>query len=169
MGSEHGLQSSGKGGTDMFDWGVRRDSLWDEFRRIQRGLDDLARHAGGAARSPLDPWVRTARIFPLLNVVKSDDSFVVTAEIPGMDTGDLDIKVEGDTLTLKGERKPEQLGDDVSYHRRERASGTFQRSLTLPSNVEPEEVKANYADGVLTITLPLAKSARPKQISITTG
>jgi HSP20 family protein len=152
----------------MFDWGVRRDPFWDEFTRIQRGLDDLARRISGTTRSPFEPWVGTARIFPLLNVVETDDAFVVTAEIPGMEIGDLDIKVEGDTLTLKGERKPEEPAQGVSYHRRERAYGTFQRSLTLPNSVEADEVKANYANGVLTITLPPAKSARPKQVAVTT-
>jgi HSP20 family protein len=152
----------------MFGWGLRRDPFWSEFTRIQRGLDDLARQMTGAGRSYFDPWIRTARIFPLLNVVKTDNSFIITAEIPGIDPDDLEVKVEGDTLTLKGERKPEQLGEGVSYHRRERTSGTFHRSLSLPSNVESEEVKANYTDGILTITLPMAKAELPKQIAVTT-
>jgi HSP20 family protein len=152
----------------MFRWGLARDPMWSEFNRIQRNLDDSARHMGGIARSPFEQVWRTGAIFPALNVTKVDNSYVVTAEIPGVHADNLDIKVEGDTLTIKGERKPEYLGEGISYHRKERTSGTFQRSLTLPSNVEPDEVKANYEDGGLTITLPIAKSAQPKQISVTT-
>ena len=152
----------------MFRWRLGRDPIWAEFSRIQRHLDDLARNMGGAARSPFEHVWRPGAIFPALNVTKWDNSYVVTAEIPGMQAENLDIKVEGETLTIKGERKPENLGEGVSYHRKERATGTFQRSLTLPSNVEPDDVKANYEDGVLTITIPMAKSAQPKQIAVTT-
>lgn len=153
----------------MLHWGTRRDPLWSEFGRIQRSLDDLARQMGGMTRSSFEPWLTTARIFPPVNVAKENNSYVVMAEIPGMNPGNLDIKVEGDTLTLKGERQREKMPDGVSYHRKERATGTFQRSLTLPSKVEPDAVKASYTDGVLTITLPIERSARPKQISVTEG
>jgi len=153
----------------MFRWGLARDPIWAEFSRMQRHLDDVARRMGGTMRSPFEDLWRSGAIFPALNVTKTENSYVVTAEIPGIQPENLDIKVEGETLTLKGERKPEDLGSGVSYHRKERTSGTFQRSLTLPSNVEPDEVEANYSDGVLTITLPIAKSAQPKQIAITTG
>ena len=152
----------------MFRWGLVRDPMWAEFNRIHRNLDDLARHMGGVARSPFEQVWRTGAIFPALNVTKVENSYVVTAEIPGVNADNLDIKVEGDTLTIKGERKPEDLGEGVSYHRKERTSGNFQRSLTLPSNVESDEVKANYENGLLTITLPIAKSAQPKQIAIAT-
>ena len=151
----------------MFGWGLARDPLWAEFGRMQRNLDDLARYLGGARKSPFQHVWSTGPIFPALNVTKTENAYVVSAEIPGVNTEDLDIKVEGDTLILRGERKPENLGEGVSYHRKERASGTFQRSLTLPTSVEPDEVKANFADGVLTITLPVAQAAQPKQISIT--
>jgi HSP20 family protein len=152
----------------MFRWGLVTDPVWSEFSRIQRNLDHLFHQMGGVPRSPFEQVWRTGAIFPALNVTKEEDSYVVTAEIPGMHAENLDIKVEGDTLILKGERKPEELGEGVSYHRRERPSGTFHRSLTLPSKVEPEEVKASYSDGVLTITLPMEKSAQPKQITVTT-
>ncbi|MGC8659738.1 MAG: Hsp20/alpha crystallin family protein [Desulfomonilaceae bacterium] len=152
----------------MFYWNATRGPAWSEFRRMQRDLDNLARQMSLTTRAPLDPWLTTAYIFPAVNVVKEGGSYVATAEIPGINPGDLEIKVEGDTLTIKGERKPEELGEGVSYHRKERASGTFQRSLTLPRKVEANEVKARYTDGILTITLPIEKSAQPKQIPVTT-
>lgn len=150
----------------MFRWRIGKDPLWGEFDRLQRGMDELFSALGGARKPAWEPFWREARLFPLLNVWEKDDSFVVTAEIPGMKTEDLEINVEGDTLTLKGERKPYDAGHGASYHRRERASGTFQRSLTLPGKVDPEQVKATYKDGVLTIALRKQPAAVPKQITI---
>jgi HSP20 family protein len=108
------------------------------------------------------------RLFPLLNVRDARESFVVTAEIPGMKTDDLEIKIEGDTLTLKGERKPEDVGVNASYHRRERATGVFQRSMTLPGKVDADKVNATYKNGVLTVTLAKEKAAVPRQITVKT-
>jgi HSP20 family protein len=129
-------------------------------------MDDLLNVVTGTRRPLLDPLWRGARLFPLLNVRDVDESFVVTAEIPGMKSEDLEIKIEGDTLTLKGERKPQEIGEEISYHRRERATGTFQRSLTLPSKVDAENVNATYKDGVLTVTLQKEKAAQPRQITV---
>jgi HSP20 family protein len=130
-------------------------------------MDELFTALSGTRKPAWEPFWREARLFPLLNVKETDNAFVVTAEIPGMKTEDLEIHVEGDTLTLKGERKPYDAGQDASYHRRERASGTFQRSLTLPTKVDAEQVKATYKDGVLTISLTKEPAAVPKQIEIT--
>ncbi|HMK36384.1 MAG TPA: Hsp20/alpha crystallin family protein [Desulfomonilaceae bacterium] len=151
----------------MVRWRLGRDPLWGEFDRLQRDMNDLFGALSGTRRGFTDTLWSGARLFPLLNVIEADDHFVVSAEIPGMKTDDLEIKIEGDTLSLKGERKPYEIGEDESYHRRERATGTFQRSLTLPTRVDPEGVKATYKDGVLIITLHKEKSALPKQITIT--
>jgi HSP20 family protein len=141
--------------------------MWTDYQRLQRQMDDLF----NAMRSPTTPrtplWGQ-ASLFPLLNVVEKGNAFVVTAEIPGLKLDDVEIKVEGDTLALKGERKPLDLGDKASFHRRERAAGRFQRSLTLPRAIDPDNVKATYKNGVLTITLPVHQAAMPKQISIST-
>jgi len=143
-----------------------RDPLWGEFDRLQRGMDQLFGALAGARKPFQEPFWREAQLFPLINVKDTDASYTVTAEIPGMKTDDLEIKVEGDLLTLKGERKPFESGEGVSYHRRERATGTFQRSLTLPKRVNPENVTATYKDGVLTVTLNKEPAAVPKQIKI---
>lgn len=162
---------------------TRRLSPWEELDRLSRDMDNLWsvfgsrgtqwpyavwRDSPGAATSPAALW-RETRLFPLLNVTEKPESFVVTAEIPGMVTDDLEIRIEGDTLTLKGERKPEAISGEASYHRRERAVGSFQRSLMLPRPVDAEKVGAVYKHGVLTITLTKEKPAQPKQISIKTG
>jgi HSP20 family protein len=154
----------------MLRWRLGRDPRWTEFDRLQKGMNDLfnALTSGGSTRTLFDPIWREARLFPLLNVREIDETYVVTAEIPGMKTEDLEIKVVGETLTLKGERKPLDIGIDASYHRRERATGTFHRSMTLQSRVDADNVKATYKDGVLIITLEKEKVAQPKQITITT-
>ncbi len=150
----------------MYGWRFRRDPAWDEFDRLRREMDSLLGTISPTRRYWWgSPWSET-RLFPLLNVVETTESFVVTAEIPGMRTDDLEIKIEGDTLTLKGERQPDEVTKDASFHRRERATGAFQRSLTLPGKVDSENVKATYRNGVLTVTLSKEKAAQPRQITV---
>ena len=152
----------------MFRWSFSRDPLWSEFNRLDRRMNDLLYSLTGSRRPVSNQVWSPGHIFPLLNVKKVENAFVVMAEIPGMKTEDLEIKVEGDTVSLKGERKSEDPATDASYHRRERTSGTFQRSLTLPTRVDADQVKANYQNGVLTVTLPMEKAAEPKQITVST-
>ncbi|MBI5247854.1 MAG: Hsp20/alpha crystallin family protein [Desulfomonile tiedjei] len=153
----------------MLRWRIGRDPLWTEFDRLQTSMNDLFNALTSGGPKPFfDPLWREARLFPLLNVREIDHTYVITAEIPGMKTEDLEIKVVGDTLTLKGERKPIDIGEGAAYHRRERATGTFHRSMTLPSRVDPDTVKATYKDGVLSITLEREKAAVPKQITVST-
>jgi len=141
---------------------MRRDPWWtQEVDRLRREMDRLVE---GVERRPFLGF--ETRLFPLLNVGDKGDSFVVSAEIPGMKTDDLEIKIEGETLTLKGERKPQEADAGASYHRRERATGMFQRSLTLPGQVDPDKVNATYKNGVLTVTLVKEKAAIPREITI---
>jgi HSP20 family protein len=110
--------------------------------------------------------VRSAGVYPPINVSEDTESIYVRAEVPGIKTGDLDITMENDTLTIKGERKLMADDDSVSHHRREREWGAFRRSFSLPSRVDSDQVDARYRDGILTITLPKAAEARPKQIPV---
>jgi len=153
----------------MFRWRTWRDAGWQDFDRLRREMDSLLNTFSTGMRQWPSPLWRGTRLFPLLNVKEKADAFVVSAEIPGMKKEDLEIKIENDTLTLKGERKPDQLGENVSHHRRERATGSFQRSLTLPGKVDAEKVNATYKNGVLTVTLAKEKAAQPRQISIETA
>lgn len=152
----------------VFRWGLTRDPMWSEFDRLRRDMDALFTSLSGSPRRVQADWWQPSRLFPMVNVTKKKDEFVLTAELPGMKREDLEIKVEGDTVSLKGERKPRDLGAEASYHRRERASGTFQRSLALPNRVDAENVKASYKNGVLTVVLPIQKVELPKQISVVT-
>ena len=139
---------------------------WKRLSELQHEVDELFNALTGAMRPVREPLWRAARLFPPLNVGKTREGYQVTAELPGIKAEDLEIDVTGDTLTLKGERKSVSLNEKASYHRRERATGTFQRSVTLPARVDGENVKAVYKDGVLTVTLPFEKTTAPKQILI---
>jgi HSP20 family protein len=144
-------------------WKRGHNPGWADLARIRKELDDLMTYREKPYGRPL--WGES-QLFPLLNVIETTDSFVVTTEIPGMKTEDLEIKIEGDTLSLRGKRHREELDEGVSYHRRERAIGSFQRSLTFPRKIDGEKVNAAYKNGVLTVTLVKEKPVEAKQITV---
>ena len=91
---------------------------------------------------------------------------MITAEIPGVDPETLDISVTGETITLSGERQLEKVGEDVRYHRRERGSGQFKRSIQLPFPVEVDKIEATFRNGVLNVSLPRAEEDKPRKIDV---
>ena len=103
---------------------------------------------------------------PAVDIYEKGTDVVLKAELPGLDPKDVDIRIENNVLTLKGERKIEDEIKQENYHRVERAYGGFTRSFTLPSTVDTTNVKADYKDGVLRITLPKREEAKPKQIQV---
>lgn len=106
---------------------------------------------------------------PAVDIYDDRDKYVVKAELPGMKKEDINITVEGNTLTISGERKEEEEHRERESYRAERFYGRFQRSLTLPARVDPNKIQANYKDGVLTVTVPKSEEARPKQIQVKTS
>jgi HSP20 family protein len=104
--------------------------------------------------------------YPSMNVWANEEGLVVTAELPGIDSETLDISVVNNTLTLKGNRAPENLGEGEVYHRREREYGNFTRAFQLPFDIEANAVEAVYDKGVLQITLPCAEADKPKKITV---
>jgi len=103
--------------------------------------------------------------FPLVNVFNDGEDFVLVAELPGVKKEDLDIQVRGDTLRIQG-KKAISYDEGASVHRRERSTGQFDRTLTLPAEVDATKVAAEYRDGVLTLRLPRAESAKPRTVTI---
>lgn len=103
---------------------------------------------------------------PRVDISETDDELIITAEVPGMEKGDLKVSVEDGVLTLKGEKKHEKELKDANCHRIERRYGTFQRSFAFPAGVEPDKVRAKYEDGVLRVTLPKAEEVEPKEIEV---
>jgi HSP20 family protein len=101
-----------------------------------------------------------------VDIYEKDGNIILKAEIPGVDAKDVDIRVEDNVLTLKGERKFDNEVNRDKYHRVERTYGAFSRSFTLPTVVDVEKIKAEARDGVLRVILPKKEEAKPKQISI---
>ena len=102
---------------------------------------------------------------PALDLYQSNDNVVAVVELPGMRKEDIEISLHEGTLTISGERKNE-TGDNGNSERSERYVGKFRRSITLPSRVDASKVNATYKDGILTVTLPKAEEAKPRQIQV---
>lgn len=134
---------------------------WDPWHDLQSLQSDFARLW---ARSP---WLANslgAREYPPLNVSVEEGRIVVTVELPGVKIDDVEITLTGDTLVVKGEKKP---GDAGKVHRRERFAGRFSRTIHVPNRVERDAIKAKLLDGILTITLPEAAQAKRRKIAVT--
>ena len=108
-------------------------------------------------------------VFPAMNVTHDNDRYFVRAELPGVRSKDLQISVERNKVSLAGKREIPEERDGVSYHRRERAGGSFSRSITLPDELNADAVDATYTDGVLTIVAPKAEAAKARQIKVKTN
>jgi HSP20 family protein len=103
---------------------------------------------------------------PAVDVYETDQDLVINAELPGVDPKDVEVRVENNTLYLKGERKLEKETNEGNYHRVERSYGSFSRSFTLPSSVSAENAQAEYKNGILTLKLTKREEAKPKTINI---
>jgi HSP20 family protein len=135
----------------------RMNRLFDEsFRGLNRSEGD-------------DDWALGGAWAPAVDIYEQEGHIVLKAELPGLDPQNVDIRLENNVLTLRGERKIDNEVKRENYHRVERAYGSFTRSFTLPSVVDQEHIKADYKDGVLKVTLPKRDEAKPKQISISVG
>jgi HSP20 family protein len=133
-----------------------RNSVWQEMERMRRQLD---RMTDGLP-------TRAVPSFPALNVWSNADGLLVTAELPGVEPGDLDIAIVDKVLTLSGKREAAELPEGARYHRRERGCGQFSRSIQLPYRIEQDQVEATFKNGVLTINLPRAEEEKPRRISV---
>ena len=103
---------------------------------------------------------------PAVDVYDNDKDIVIKAELPGMDKKDMVVHVDGRFLTLKGERSSENEVKEDKYHRRERSYGKFERVFTLPEEVDPDKITADYKDGILKIHIPKPEEQKPKQITV---
>jgi HSP20 family protein len=130
-------------------------------REMLRAFEAIA----GNGRAPASS---ETGVFPPINVTQDGDNFYVRAEIPGIAADDLAISALRNRLSISGKREIAAEHDRVSYHRRERAEGSFDRTVMLPGPVDAERVEAKYADGILSLTLPKAEEAKPRQIMLKT-
>jgi HSP20 family protein len=142
-------------------WEPLRDllSLQDRMNRL---FDESYR----GRKAPEDDWSLGGSWAPAVDIYEHQGNIVLTAELPGVDPKDVDIRVENNLLTLRGERKWSDEIERENYHRVERSYGSFTRSFTLPNVVDTEKIKADYKDGMLKLVLPKKEEAKPKQITI---
>lgn len=131
------------------------ERLFDLQRSLDASLTSDWLTAGPSARGS----------FPLLNVFRQGDDFVVITELPGIKRDDVDIQVKGNRVRIAG-TKAIQYGEGASLHRRERTSGSFDRTIAIPVEVDVDRVKAEYRDGILALFLPRAERDKPKSIAI---
>ena len=134
---------------------------WDPFREFNT-LPRLGAFLGKDFEAPMS----TTAWNPSVDIFENDNEVVVKAELPGMNAKDIDVRLENNVLTLKGERRFEKEAKEENYHRVEREYGTFTRSFALPTAVNGEKVTAEYKDGVLKIVLPKKEETKPKPIKI---
>ena len=144
---------------------MRTLSRWEPFRsvgslqeQINRVFDDVVGRT--TDESALSTWV------PAVDIYETEHELVVKADLPDVDPKDLDIRVENNLLTIHGERKFEKKVSEENYLRVERSYGTFSRSFSLSNSVNPEAIKADYQNGVLTLSIPKREEAKPKQIKV---
>ena len=140
-------------------WGL--GGAFEELERMRRQLDEMF---SGLERRPYR--VIGAGVFPLINLSEDKDNYFVRAEMPGLKADDINISVTGSNLSISGERKIPSEGEDVRYHRREREAGTFSRVVALPGEVDADKVEARHEQGILTVVIPKAEAAKPKQITV---
>ena len=134
-----------------------------EMMTLREAMDRLFDDAFTQPFSTRDGWSAST---PAVDMYQTEDEIVVKASLPGIKADEVQINVTGDVLTLKGEVKHEEEKNDRSWHIREQRWGSFQRSVALPTNVVSDKAKAEFENGILTITLPKAEEVRPRTITI---
>lgn len=147
---------------------ARTSDLWRSFHDE---MDRVFDRFGGAFAMPswrrmfdFEPARRLERTFtftmPAIDVAENDKAYKITAELPGMEAGDVDVSVSGDMLTIKGEKHQEKEEKEENYYICERSFGSFQRSFALPAGVDRDKISSELAKGVLTVTLPKTAEAQ---------
>jgi len=142
----------------------RRNNRYEvpaEFDRLRNEINRIFDDDWFGGRGLLD-----RNFAPRMDIEDSGEEVLVTAELPGVDIKNVDVSVSGNVLTVRGEKKDEHEDRDGGYYHRERWSGSFQRSLTLPDAIDAEKVKAEMKNGILRISFPKREEVKPKQISV---
>ncbi|HJZ84538.1 MAG TPA: Hsp20/alpha crystallin family protein [Polyangia bacterium] len=137
-----------------------RPHSFDGFRSIENQMNRMLTDFFGSTSPKAAAWL------PAVDVVETKDGFELRADLPGLKSSDVSVQVEKGLLTIRGQRKDEHEKKGATYHSYERRYGSFVRSFELPGLVDESAVKAKYADGVLTVTLPKREEAKPKSIEV---
>ena len=139
---------------------------WAGFGRLSSLRDEIDR----LFEAPLKEFARGSQLLsgwtPALDVFEDKDHLTVTVELPGMTREDINVSLHDGSLSISGERRRQKTHEDAETYREERFFGRFQRTVTLPMAIAADKVKAQYKDGILTITLPKTEEAKPKHIDV---
>lgn len=144
---------------------MRTIARWEPFRGVTTLQDQINRLFNETFERPSDDSSLSAWA-PSVDIYETEQELVVKADLPDVDPKDLDIRVENNILTIRGERKFEKKVNEESYLRIERSYGSFARSFTLANTVNSDAIKADYRNGVLTLSIPKREEAKPKQIKV---
>jgi HSP20 family protein len=141
---------------------------WEPFREFSTLQNEMNRLFNTVfdAPSPGNGGSTLRRWMPAMDLVETEDHFVLRADLPGMSQDDVKIEFEDGTLTVSGERKAEHDSKNEGFYRVERAFGSFSRSLTLPQGIDAEAVTANFENGVLEVRIPKPEERKPRRIEI---
>jgi len=139
------------------------DNPFSDFDQLRRQMLRLFDTMAGDASGDVGVGV-----FPPMNITQDDENFYLRAEVPGIKPEELSISANRNRISVGGKREIQREPERVSYHRKERAEGAFNRTVTLPTEVDAERVDAKYVDGILTLTLPKAEESKPRQIMVRT-
>jgi HSP20 family protein len=142
-------------------------SLRDQIDRIFNDFDwpdfRFAPRRGLTAFDPVRNWADLGGSLPAVDLVEHQGNYELQAELPGLDPGDIEVKLSDGMMTIKGEKSASHVEDKEDFHLRERSYGAFQRSFRLPSGVDSDKVEAKFEKGVLCVTLPKTAEAREKE------
>jgi HSP20 family protein len=149
----------------LVKWNPARElATWpSDLFGIQR---EMNRMFDGFFRSTQDEDYTLSSWTPAVDITEHDDEYSVKVELPGVNKDDVKLTLENNILTIRGEKKQEKETKKENYHRIERCYGSFQRSFTLPNAIKSERIDASFKDGILTVILPKAEEAKPKQIEV---
>lgn len=141
---------------------IRRpvNNLFNLHNQMGRVFGDLFSSKDGENSEESNSWM------PTVDITETDSGFEIHAELPGVAQDDVQVSVTDNLLTIKGEKQQKEETENKNFHRVERRYGTFQRSFTLPRHVDTANIKADYNDGILSLTIPKAEAAKPKEIQI---
>lgn len=135
---------------------------WANLRSLQNEINELF----DIDRSPSSTGLFDRSVSPAIDVIEGEQAYSVLCELPGLCQNDIDVSVESNVITIKGEKKTENKEKNGKFFRKESWSGTFQRTLPLPATVDVEKIDASLKDGILTVVLPKKEEAKPKQITV---
>jgi HSP20 family protein len=140
---------------------------WDPFRdmvtlreKMNRLFEDVFTGRGEDKELAASTWA------PAVDIYETENELIMTAEVPGIEEKDIEIKIEDNTLSLRGERKFEKETKEENYHRIERSYGSFYRAFTLPNSIDPDRIQAEHENGVLKISMPKRQELKPRKVKI---